>query len=44
MPEQWPRQLMAECHAAMIPFFMKQMAGRKPIPVDLQIRQFPGRG
>ncbi len=44
MPEQWPRELMAECQAAMIPFFMKQMAGRKPIPDDLQIRQFPSRG
>jgi hypothetical protein len=24
-----------------VPFFMKQMGGRKPIPADLLIREFP---
>lgn len=41
MPEQWASELMAECGAALVPFFMKQMAGKKPIPDGLMIRQFP---
>ena len=41
MPEQWASELMAECGAALVPFFMKQMAGKKPIPDNLMIRQFP---
>lgn len=41
MPEDWARELRAECHTACVPFFMKQMAGKKPIPPDLMVRQFP---
>jgi protein gp37 len=37
----WARAIRDQCKAANIPFFMKQMAKGKPIPPDLQIRQFP---
>lgn len=41
MPESWATELRAECGAALVPFFFKQMAGKKPIPPDLMTRQFP---
>jgi protein gp37 len=41
MPKEWASELMAECGAARVPFFMKQMAGKKQIPDDLMVRQFP---
>jgi protein gp37 len=37
----WARGLRDQCAAAGIPFFMKQMAGKRPIPPDLCIREFP---
>ena len=37
----WARALRDQCAAAGIPFFMKQMARKQPIPPDLRIRQFP---
>jgi protein gp37 len=37
----WVRSLRDQCHAAGVPFFMKQMSKRAPIPEDLAIRQFP---
>jgi protein gp37 len=37
----WYYRLMDECEKWRVPFFMKQLAGRKPIPDDLLIRQFP---
>ena len=30
-----------QCRAAGIPFFMKQMNGKTPIPPDLMVRQYP---
>lgn len=41
MDPQWARDLKAECEAADVPFFMKQMTGKKPIPDDLLLREFP---
>lgn len=41
MPEIWAENVMEECAEYFIPFFMKQMAGLKPIPEDLMVRQFP---
>ena len=41
MQPEWAYTLKAECEAAGVPFFMKQMTGKKPIPADLQLRQFP---
>jgi protein gp37 len=41
MPEEWARDLMAYCAMANISFFMKQMTGKRPIPADLMLRQFP---
>lgn len=38
----WYRSLRDQCEALEIPFFMKQMAGKRPIPSDLMIREFPG--
>jgi protein gp37 len=37
----WARAVRDQCKAAGVAFFMKQMSGRKPIPPDLFIRQFP---
>lgn len=42
MDLQWARNLRDECRIKSIPFFFKQMAGKKPIPSDLMVRQFPG--
>jgi protein gp37 len=41
MDPQWARDLRDECSARSIPFFMKQMKGKTPIPSDLLVRQFP---
>lgn len=41
MPEKWASDLRAECGVARVPFFMKQMAGKKPIPPGLMVREFP---
>ena len=42
MDEQWARDLRDMCAAgSRIAFFMKQMTGKKPIPPDLMVRQFP---
>ena len=37
----WYYSIMHECEQEAVPFLMKQMAGRKPIPDDLLVRQFP---
>jgi protein gp37 len=37
----WARALRDQCAAAGIPFSMKQMPMKLPIPSDLRIRQFP---
>ena len=44
MDPDWARSIRDECAVAGVPFFMKQMAGKKPIPDDLKIRQFPEVG
>lgn len=41
MDEKWARSLRDECAEMNIAFFMKQMTGKKPIPPDLLVRQFP---
>jgi protein gp37 len=41
MHPDWARAIRDQCAAANMPFFMKQMSHGKPIPPDLQIRQFP---
>jgi protein gp37 len=41
MDPQWARDVMAYCAIGDIAFFMKQMTGKKPIPADLLVRQFP---
>jgi len=37
----WYRDTAMQCSEAEVSFFMKQMAGRKPIPKDLMIREWP---
>lgn len=37
----WGRDLKEQCKRAGVPFFFKQVDKVQPIPVDLQIRQFP---
>lgn len=37
----WFRKVRDDCQAAGVPFFMKQMAKKGPIPDDLLIREFP---
>ncbi len=41
MDEEWARSLRDQCRVADVPFFMKQMARKAPIPHDLMIREFP---
>lgn len=43
MDPSWPRAVRDQCRDAGVPFLMNQMAGRKPIPHDLLIHQFPRR-
>jgi protein gp37 len=38
----WYYAIKHECEQEHIPFLMKQMGGKKPIPEDLQIHQWPG--
>lgn len=41
MDPDWARNLHGQCLGADIPFFMKQMTKKAPIPDDLMIREFP---
>lgn len=41
MEPAWARELRDECASARVPFFMKQMTAKVPIPPDLLVRQFP---
>jgi protein gp37 len=41
MDPEWARNLRDQCKREHIAFFMKQMTGKKPIPDDLMVRQFP---
>lgn len=41
MQAEWARDLRDQCAEFKVPFFMKQMTDKKPIPDDLLIRQFP---
>lgn len=41
MHPDWARSLRDQCAAAGVPFFMKQMSQKAPIPNDLLIRQWP---
>jgi len=38
----WARDIRDQCKAAGVPFFFKQTAGKKEIPEDLKIREYPG--
>ena len=38
---EWARDLRDQCEAVGIPFFFKQMPGKRPIPADLMVRQWP---
>lgn len=41
MQTDWARSLCDQCAEARVPFFMKQMAKKAPIPSDLMVREFP---
>ena len=41
MNPDWARSLRDQCKAAHVPFFMKQMAKKAPIPDDLMVREYP---
>lgn len=41
MDPAWARALHEACAVAGTKFFMKQMTGKKPIPDDLMVREFP---
>jgi protein gp37 len=41
MDPVWAKEVRDQCAASGIAFFMKQMTGKKPIPPDLMVRQFP---
>lgn len=37
----WPRMIRDQCKNAGVPFFLKQMSKKRPIPSYLNIKQFP---
>ena len=41
MHPDWARSIRDQCQAAGVPFFVKQMAKKAPLPADLMIREFP---
>jgi len=41
MDAAWARRIRDHCRNLGLHFFMKQMTGKKPIPADLLVRQFP---
>jgi protein gp37 len=41
MSPAWARAVKDQAVGAGLPFFMKQMSGRRPIPWDLNMQQFP---
>ena len=41
MDAAWARRIRDHCRGLGLHFFMKQMTGKKPIPIDLLVRQFP---
>ena len=38
---EWARSIRDQCKATGVPFFFKQTAGKKEIPEDLEVREFP---
>lgn len=41
MESAWARDVRDQCASTYTAFFFKQMTGKKPIPEDLMVRQFP---
>jgi len=41
MEPDWAYEMKQLCAAYGVPFFMKQMTDKEPIPEDLLVRQFP---
>lgn len=41
MDAAWARSVRDQCRRAAVPFFMKQMTRKAPIPADLLVREFP---
>lgn len=41
MKPEWAAEIKRQCNEARVPFFMKQMSGKAPIPDFLQGREFP---
>jgi protein gp37 len=41
MDPRWARRIRDACRESGVPYFFKQMAGKRPIPPDLLIRDFP---
>jgi protein gp37 len=41
MQAWWAEDIHDQCKAAGIYFFMKQMTGKRPIPANLMVREFP---
>lgn len=41
MREEWAATILADCRSAMVPFFMKQMTRKAPIPDALMVREWP---
>ena len=44
MDQEWAHEIKKDCEHLGVAFFFKQMAGKKPIPNDLLVRQFPLTG
>lgn len=44
MDPAWARRVLEVCRAHDVPFFMKQLTDKAPIPPDLMVREFPKAG
>jgi protein gp37 len=41
MNPDWARAIRDRCRESGTPFFFKQLSRKKPIPIDLMVREFP---
>ena len=41
MDLDWARSIRDECKAVGVPFFMKKMATKVPLPEDLRVQEYP---
>ena len=43
MDAEWCKDILGYCQDRRVPFYMKQMSGREPIPEDIDVKQLAWR-